>query len=58
MQQMEAAGFEARVALQRKADEEVLSILHFQRRPGAGLQQGQQGQRQPADGAPATGPLD
>lgn len=32
---MEAAGFEARVALRRKADEEVLSILHFKRRrPG------------------------
>ena len=29
---MEAAGFEARVALQRKADEEILTILHFKRR--------------------------
>jgi hypothetical protein len=29
---MEAAGFEARVALQRKADEEQLTILHFRRR--------------------------
>lgn len=28
---MEAAGFEARVALQRKADEEQLTILHFKR---------------------------
>lgn len=33
---MEARGFEARLALQRKADEEVLSILHFRRRPAAG----------------------
>ena len=32
---MEAVGFEARVALRRKADEEVLSILHFRRRPGS-----------------------
>ncbi|KAL4426014.1 hypothetical protein ABPG75_010030 [Micractinium tetrahymenae] len=34
MQLMEAAGFEARVALQRSADEERLTILHFRRRPG------------------------
>ncbi|KAI3427433.1 hypothetical protein D9Q98_010348 [Chlorella vulgaris] len=31
MREMEAAGFEARVALQRKADEEQLTILHFKR---------------------------
>ncbi|KAL4425153.1 hypothetical protein ABPG77_008258 [Micractinium sp. CCAP 211/92] len=33
MRLMEAAGFEARVALQRSADEERLTILHFRRRP-------------------------
>jgi hypothetical protein len=32
MREMDAAGFEARVALQRKADEEQLTILHFKRR--------------------------
>lgn len=33
MRLMEAAGFDARVALQRSADEERLTILHFRRRP-------------------------
>lgn len=32
MRLMEAAGFDARVALQRSADEERLTILHFRRR--------------------------
>lgn len=34
MRLMEAVGFEARVALQRSADEERLTILHFRRRRG------------------------
>lgn len=46
MRLMEAAGFDARVALQRKADEEILTILHFRRRQGdASGQAGQQGQQ-------------
>ena len=53
MQLMEAAGFAARVALQRKADEEVLTILHFWRRPSAdgghATQQQQQMEEQQQD---------
>ncbi|KAI7837658.1 hypothetical protein COHA_008520 [Chlorella ohadii] len=48
MRLTEAAGFEARIALQRKADEEVLTILHFWRRPSAdGGRAAQQQQEQP-----------
>ena len=36
MREMEAAGLRARVALRRKADEEVLTILHFTRVGGGG----------------------
>lgn len=48
MRLMEAAGFEARVALQRKADEEILTILHFKRRLRDGTAEQPDAQRQKA----------
>lgn len=54
MQLMESAGFDARVALQRKADEEQLTILHFRRRQQA--EEGGGGQDLGAAGAAAAVP--